>query len=54
MRTKAPVKKKNGKRLPQKIIMAGPKPICLHRRSACEFSCGIRRSARISSRGIVG
>jgi hypothetical protein len=41
MKAKARVKKKNGKRLPQKIITAGPKAVCLHRRSACEFSCGI-------------
>ncbi|HEX7517415.1 MAG TPA: response regulator [Chthoniobacterales bacterium] len=33
--------KKSGKRLPQKIKTAGPKPVCLHRRSASEFTCGI-------------
>jgi hypothetical protein len=45
MKTKAPVKKKSGKRLPKNIGRAGPKfsfqPVCLHRRSASEFSCGI-------------
>ncbi len=45
MKTKAPVKKKSEKRLPQKIGTAGPKfssqPVCLHRRSASEFTCGI-------------
>ena len=45
MKTIASIKKKSGKRLPQKIKAAGPKfssqPVCLHRRSASEFSCGI-------------
>lgn len=45
MKTKAPVKKKNGRRLPQNIGMARAKfssqPVCLHRLSASEFSCGI-------------
>jgi hypothetical protein len=45
MKTKAPVKKKSGRRLPQNTRRAGPKfsfqPVCLHRRSASEFSCGI-------------
>ena len=45
MKTRAPVKTKNGKRLPQNIGRAGRKfsfqPVCLHRRSASEFSCGI-------------
>ena len=45
MKTKAPGRKKSGKRLPQNTGRAGPKflsqPVCLHRRSASEFSCGI-------------
>jgi hypothetical protein len=45
MKTKASIKKKSGSRLPQNIRTAGPKyssqPVCLHRRSASEFSCGI-------------
>jgi hypothetical protein len=45
MKTKAPIKKKNGKRLSQKIRTAEPKvlsqPVCLQRRSTSEFSCGI-------------
>ena len=41
MKTKTPVKKKSRKRLPRKIRTAGLKPVCLHRRSASEFSCGI-------------
>ena len=45
MKTKAPVKKKSGKRLPRKIKTVGPKRssqvVCLQRRSASEFSCGI-------------
>jgi hypothetical protein len=45
MKARAPVKKKNGKRLPQNSGRAGPRfsfqPVCLHRRSATEFSCGI-------------
>ena len=45
MKTKAPVKKKSRKRLPRKIKTVGPKfssqPVCLHRRSVSEFSCGI-------------
>jgi hypothetical protein len=41
MRARTPVKVKGGRRLSRKTIKAGRKPICLHRRSACEFSCGI-------------
>ena len=45
MKTKASIKKKNGKRLSQKIRTASPKlssrAICLQRRSPSEFSCGI-------------
>jgi hypothetical protein len=45
MKTKALAKKKSGKRLPQNIRRAGlkfsPQPVCLQRRSASEFSCGI-------------
>ena len=43
MKTKASVKKKSGKRLPQNIGRTGPgfSPVCLHRRSASEFTCGI-------------
>jgi DNA-binding response OmpR family regulator len=33
--------KKSGKRSPQKIKTADFKPVCLHRRSASEFTCGI-------------
>lgn len=45
MKTKASVKNQSGKRLPQSIGKTGSKfpsqPVCLHRRSAFEFSCGI-------------
>ena len=45
VKVKASIKKKSGSRLPQNIRTAGPKhscqPVCLYRRSACEFSCGI-------------
>jgi len=45
MKTKATVKKKSGRRLPQDTGRAGPKfsfqPVCLYRRGASEFSCGI-------------
>jgi hypothetical protein len=43
MKTKAPIKKKGGKQLLQSVGRVGSKsrPVCLHRRSACEFSCGI-------------
>jgi hypothetical protein len=44
MRAKAPIKKKSGKRLPQKIRPARApvsQPVALHRRSPSEFSCGI-------------
>ena len=41
MKAKAPVKKKGGKRSPQKVETAGRKPACLHRRCSCEFPCGI-------------
>ena len=44
MRAKAPIKKKSGKRLPQKIRPARAKvsqPVSLHRRSPSEFSCGV-------------
>jgi hypothetical protein len=42
MRARAPVKKKkSGKHAPPKAAATGRKPVCLHRRSACEFSCGI-------------
>jgi hypothetical protein len=40
MKTKTLVKVKSRKRLPRKAITPR-KPSCLHRRSACEFSCGL-------------
>ena len=40
MKTKALIKRKT-ERLPKKIRRAGLKPVCLHRRSPAEFTCGI-------------
>ena len=45
MKTKARVKEKSGKRARQDAGKDGPEflchPVCLHRRSATEFTCGI-------------
>jgi hypothetical protein len=45
VKAKAPVRNKSGKRLPRAARRGGSKfsfqPVCLHRRSASEFSCGI-------------
>lgn len=41
MKKKAAMKKKSRKQLPRKIGRTGLNPVCVHRRSASEFSCGI-------------
>lgn len=41
MKAKTSVKVKSRKRLPRKVMAAARKPSCLHRRCACEFSCGV-------------
>ena len=41
MKTKTSIKKESERRLPKKIRKADLKPVCLHRRSPAEFTCGI-------------
>jgi hypothetical protein len=41
VKAKSTVKKKTKKRFSRKVVMAAGKPVCLHRRCTCEFSCGV-------------
>ena len=41
MKAKTSIKKGSGTRLPKRIRKVDLKPVCLQRRSASEFTCGI-------------
>jgi hypothetical protein len=46
MKAKTSIKKGSGTRLPKRIRKVDLKPVCLQRRSASEFTCGIEMNAR--------